>query len=187
MWQHGSPIRDPQAACDLIWLAVKFVNYVSIHACIHLFIHSAACLTTGPYPLLKLVLHRVRSNASYFNFHYPRVSWKSSNSWLRLLPRLLFTSLLPSIFPPITCFRRQFLLKMWPIQLAFLLLTVRRIFLSSLTLCNTSLFLTKSVQLIASILLHHYISYHKYCAINGAVRCTIFYHLPRCGPGTRPQ
>jgi hypothetical protein len=35
---------------------------------------------------------------------------------------------------------------------------VCRTFLSSLTLCNTSSFLTRSVQLIFSILLHHHIS-----------------------------
>ena len=132
-----------------------------------------------------LVLHRSRSSASYFNFHYPRVSLRSPSSWLRLLPRLLFTSLLPCIFPPITCFRRQFLLKLWPIQLAFLLLAVRRIFLSSLTLCNTVLFLTQSVQLIASILLQHYISYHKYCEINGAVSCTNFFLIIQVRPGNQ--
>jgi hypothetical protein len=54
--------------------------------------------------------------------------------------------------------RRQFLRKIWPIQFAFLLFTVCRRFLSSLTLlCNTSSFLTWSVQLI-SILLQHQIS-----------------------------
>jgi hypothetical protein len=45
---------------------------------------------------------------------------------------------------------------MWPIQLAFLLFIICRMFLSSLTLCNTSL-RTRSVQLI-SILLQHCIS-----------------------------
>ena len=47
---------------------------------------------------------------------------KSSSSFLRLLPRLLVTSISPFIFPSITCFRRQFLRKMWPIKLAFVLL-----------------------------------------------------------------
>jgi hypothetical protein len=46
---------------------------------------------------------------------------------------------------------------MWPIQLAFLLSTVCMIFLSSLNLCNTSSFFTRSVQLIFSILLQHHI------------------------------
>ena len=59
---------------------------------------------------------------------------------------------LPSIFPPITCFRRKFLRQLWPIWSAFLLYIVCSIFLPSLTLCNTS-FLTRSVKPI-SILLH---------------------------------
>ena len=45
-----------------------------------------------------------------------------------------------------------------PIQLAFLLFIVCRIFLCSLTLCNNSSFLTPSIQLIFSILLQHQIS-----------------------------
>jgi len=63
-----------------------------------------------------------------------------------------FTSNLSS-----TCFRRQFLRKMWPIHLAFFLVIVCRLFLSSLTLCNTSFF-TRSIQLIFSVLLQHRIS-----------------------------
>jgi hypothetical protein len=62
-----------------------------------------------------------------------------------LLPRHLVTSICPCIFPSITCFRRQFLRKMWPIQLAFLFHISCRIFLCSLTLSNTSSFLTWSV------------------------------------------
>ena len=47
---------------------------------------------------------------------------------------------------------------MWPIQFAFRLRISCRIFLCSLTLSNTSSFLTWSVQLIFSILLQHHIS-----------------------------
>ena len=65
---------------------------------------------------------------------YPLLSLTSSSSFLRLLPRLLVTSISPFIFPSITCFRRQFLRKMWPIQLAFRFLISCRIFLCSLTL-----------------------------------------------------
>ena len=88
---------------------------------------------------------------------YPLVSLRSSSSFLSLVPRLPATSILPSIFPSKACFRRQFLPKIRPIQLAFLLLIVYRIFLSSLALCKTPL-LTRSVQLIVSILLQHHIS-----------------------------
>jgi hypothetical protein len=57
----------------------------------------------------------VRSRASSFKWEYPLLSLRSSSSFLRLL----VTSISPFIFPSITCFRRQFLRKMWPIQLAF--------------------------------------------------------------------
>ena len=102
------------------------------------------------------VLHRVRSSASYFNVQYLLVSLSSSSSCLRPLPRLPVTYILPLIFPWVTCFRRQFLRKMWPIQLAFLLFILRRMFLFTLTPCNTSVF-TRSVHLTFSVLLQHHI------------------------------
>ena len=122
------------------------------------FIHSVFCMTTGPKPPAKRFLHIVRSRASSFKWEYPLLSVRSSSSFLRLLPCLLVTSISPFIFPSITCFRRQFLRKMWPIQLAFRFLISCRAFLCSLTLSNPSSFLTWSVQLIFSILLQHHIS-----------------------------
>ena len=119
---------------------------------------SVICQTTGPKPLPKRFLPIVRSRASSFNWQYPLLFLRLSSSFLRLLPRLLVTSICPFIFPSITCCRRQFLRKMWPIQLAFRFLISCRIFLRSLTLSNTSSFLTWSVQLIFSILLQHHIS-----------------------------
>ena len=62
-----------------------------------------------------------------------------------------------SIFPSVMCFRGQFLHNMWPIQLTFLPFAVCTISLCSLPLCNTP-FLTRSIQLTFSILLHHHIS-----------------------------
>ena len=121
-------------------------------------IQYAVCLTTGPKPLPKRFLHIERSKASSFKWEYPLLPLRLSSSFLRLLPRLLVTSISPFIFPSITCFRRQFLLKMWPIQLAFRFRISRRIFLCSLTRSNTSAFLTWSIQLIFSILLQHHIS-----------------------------
>jgi len=94
----------------------------------------------------------VRSRASSFNGEYPLLSLRSSSNFLHLLPHLPDTSISPFIFPSITRCRRQFLRKVWPIQLAFCLLISCRIFLCSLTLSNTSSFLTWSVQLIFSIL-----------------------------------
>ena len=127
------------------------------------FIHLAVCLMTGPKPLPKPALHIVRSRASSFKWEYPLYSLRSSSSFLRLLPRLPLTSVPPFIFPSLIRCRRQFLRKMWPIQLAFRLLISCRIFLCSLTLSNTSSFLTWSVQLIFSILLQHHISERSRC------------------------
>jgi len=106
------------------------------------FIHSVFCLTKGP----KRFLHIVWSRASSFKWQYPLLSWMSSSSFWRLLSRLLVTSISPFIFSSITCFRRQFIRKMWPIQLDSRFLISCRIFLCSLTLSNTSSFLTWSVQ-----------------------------------------
>ena len=113
---------------------------------IHSLSHSAVCLTTGPYPLPKPVLHRVRSCVFFFNFQHSLVSFRSSSSWLPPHPRLPVTVIIPSTLASITCVRKQFQSKMWPIQLAFLLFIVSEIFLTFLTLCKTSL-LTEPVQI----------------------------------------
>jgi hypothetical protein len=86
---------------------------------IHSFIHLAVCLTTGPKPHPKRALHIVRSRASSFRCEYPLLSLRSPSSFLLLLPHLHVISIPPFTFPSITCRRRQFLRKMWPIQLAF--------------------------------------------------------------------
>jgi hypothetical protein len=95
----------------------------------------------------------VRSNASSFIQDYPLLCVRSSGSFLRFLPRLPFISIPPFIFPSITCPRRQFLRKIWLIQLTFRLLISSSRFLYPLTLPYTSQFLTWSVQLIFSIFL----------------------------------
>jgi hypothetical protein len=66
------------------------------------------------------------------------------------------------------------------IQLAFLLHISYRIFLCSLTVSDTSLFLTWSVQLIFSILLQHHISKLSRCF------CSVpsIYHPPNAFRGT---
>ena len=114
---------------------------------------SVMCQTTGPKPLPQRFLHIVRSRASSFNWQYPLLSLRSSSSFLHLL----VTSICPFIFPSITCCRRQFLCKMWPIQLAFHFLISCRLFLCSLTLINTSSFLTWSVQPILKTKLSKYL------------------------------
>ena len=130
--------------------------------------HSVFCVTTDPKPPLKRFLHIVRSRASYFKWGYPLLSLRSSSSFLRLLPRLLVTSVTPFIFPSITCFRKQFLRTMWSIQLAFRFLISCRIFLCSLTLSNTSSFLIWSVQLAMC---------RRKCCVQAVGRCVILHEV----------
>ena len=103
----------------------KGLNFVTEMSAIKSNNYHHICLATGLWPLSTRFIHRMRSSASRFNFQHPLVSSRSSNSCLRPLPILPISF----IFPSITCFRRQFLHKMWPIQLSFLLLTVCRLFL----------------------------------------------------------
>jgi hypothetical protein len=88
-------------------------------------IHFVVCLATGFKPFPQRVLHRVLPTSSSFKLQCPVVSLRPSCSWLRLLPCL---PIFPSIFPPVACFTRQLLRKMWPIQLAYLLFVVCRMF-----------------------------------------------------------
>ena len=81
------------------------------------FINFVVCLTTGPQSLSKRVPLRVRSSAPSFNFQHTLVSLSPSTSCLRRLHRLPITSILSSIFPSITCFRRQLLRILSPIQI----------------------------------------------------------------------
>jgi len=129
----------------------------------NILIHLVVCLTTGQKPLPKRAVHTVRSRTSSFKWEYPLLSLMSSSSFLRLFPRLPVTWIPPFIFHSITSYRRHFLRKMWPIHLAIRLLISCRIFLCSLTLSNTSSFLTRSVQLIFSIFLQHHISKLSRC------------------------
>jgi hypothetical protein len=121
---------------------------------IHSFIHSFSC----PKPLPKRVHRRVGSDAPHFISSILSFSLVSSSSCLRLFHRLPVTYICPSIFQSITYFRRQFLRKMWPIQLTYLHFTVYSILLSSLTVCNSYSFFTRSAQMNLSILPLHQIS-----------------------------
>ena len=118
-WKQSTVYRLVTLAVISIISALKFRPDV-----IHPFIHHVICLTTGPQLPPKRVLHIVRSCASSFNLQYLFVSLRWSSSCLRLLPRLPVTFILPSIFPSLAWFRRQFLSQMWPIQLALLLFTL---------------------------------------------------------------
>jgi len=90
--------------------------------------------------LLKRIILIVRSSASFFKFKFQSILLYlgSSSSCLRLLPRLIVSSIIPSM----TCSRRQFLQIMWPIKLALLSFIVCRMLFSSLTPYNTSSFFT---------------------------------------------
>ena len=104
------------------------------------FVDLVAFLAPCPQSRRKLILHTVRSSASSLNYKYQVFYKRSSSSCLRLLLPLPVTSILPYILPSVSLVRRQFLRKLFPILLAFLLFAVYRIFLDSVTL----LFSTRS-------------------------------------------
>jgi hypothetical protein len=83
--------------------------------------HYFLCLTTYPHPFPERVHKTMRHGASAFDFHNRLVSFPSSRSCLRFLPRFP----IPAIFPSMTCFRRQFLYQIWPRQLLFLRFKVK--------------------------------------------------------------
>jgi hypothetical protein len=89
--------------------------------------HSIACLKTGAQHLPKQIL-QVLASASSFNFLYPFISLRSSSTCLHFQSHLPVTSIVLSIFPSTTCFKTQFLCRMWPIKLAFLCFIVCWIF-----------------------------------------------------------
>jgi hypothetical protein len=129
-------------------------------------IHSLVRLMSGPQPLPNRLLHSVRSGASSFNLQCPNFSLTSSRSCLRLLPSLSVTSILP-LYPSCNNLFQKAVPTQTvtnPVNLPFFV--VCTIFLPSLTPCNTSSFLTRSVQLIFFSLFHHHISEiskHFYC------------------------
>ena len=75
------------------------------------FTHYLVYIMTSEQHHPKRVHHRVISSASFFSFQYPLISSRSSTSCLLLLPRLPVTIIVPSIFPSVTYFIRQFLRK----------------------------------------------------------------------------
>jgi hypothetical protein len=108
--------------------------------------HSVVWFTTGQ-SLFQSEFSRERAfSASCFNVQYFIVSLRSCSSCLILLPRLS----VPSNFPSVSCFIKQFLRSIYPIQWACLHFIVGKMLLSSLTLRDTSKFFKRSVQLIFS-------------------------------------
>jgi hypothetical protein len=88
------------------------------HSDAYVFIHSVIFLARGSQSPPKRLFHQGRSSTSAFNFQYPPSSLRSSSSCLRLLPPRHFYPSLYLFFNNV--FRRQFLCKMWPMQLPFL-------------------------------------------------------------------
>ena len=117
-------ILDPPALSEM---EIIMFSLITLSRAGITFLYSA-----GQQPFTHEVLHRLLSTTSSFNFQYSLVSLRSFSSCLRLFPRLLFTSVRPSIFSSMTRFRQQFLSRMWPIQLGLLHFTVGKIFLPSL-------------------------------------------------------
>jgi hypothetical protein len=122
--------------CWIRWLEISFI-YIYIYIYTHKYIYSFIFYSVSRQvqSLFQIEL------STYCDLELPPsdvsiLSLRSSSSFLRLLPRLPVTSVLPFIFPSITRCRRQFLRKMWPIQLAFRFLISCRIFLCSLSLSN---------------------------------------------------
>jgi hypothetical protein len=118
-------------------------------------------MSFGVWSVLRQIRYLFQSEFSRKSGPLIPVSNSSLLFHLRLLSsclRILPCPLVTSMFPEGTCFRRQFIHKMRLIRLAFLRFVVQRMSVSSLTLFNTCSFLTRSVQLIFSILLQQYIS-----------------------------
>ena len=80
--------------------------------------------------------------------------------WVHLIAAYAFFLVFPSL-PSMMCFRRQFLHKVWPIRLAFLLFIVCATIFSSLNLCKASFFSHDQSNWFFSILLQHHISKFK--------------------------
>ena len=87
--------------------------------------HFSLFLMTDTQPFPQRILRRVRCNAASFNLQNFLLSFRSSSSCQCFVLRL---SILHSIFLSITWCVRQFLNKIWPIQLTFLLYIVCSVF-----------------------------------------------------------
>jgi hypothetical protein len=93
IWPSGN---DLNSLCDVRFYSRSFLSikvltslllpsiFFSFQLTLSCIIKYVFCLATGPEPLPKRALHRVRSNVSYFKFQYFFPLRKSSS--LRILP-----------------------------------------------------------------------------------------------------
>jgi hypothetical protein len=119
-------VARPHDLCECIWPQRAAQGYTNPGHQVHpddkiVYGHSSRSLSYDK----PTASSRARSPESaiccfLFHFYYHFFSLRPSSSCPRLLPRLHVTSILSSICPSTTCFRRQFPSKMWPILLAFL-------------------------------------------------------------------
>ena len=124
----------------------------------HSFIHSWILSYDRSIASSETSSNRVRSRPSLFHFKVPCLLLKVVQNLLRLSPRLTLTYNFTSIFPSVTCFRRQFLRKMRPIHCSCFSLFVGLIFdnpgpihqyrdiKTEICNCNTSIHFRKTVS-----------------------------------------
>ena len=107
----------------------SFIQSIN-HSFIHSLFPSVVSLITIPYPLLKWVIHTEGVGTAFCQIPVPSLLLKvvqklltsSSSSY-----RHVYLTLCLSFNN--TCFRRQFLRKMWPILLAILIFTLSWLFM----------------------------------------------------------
>lgn len=121
--------------------------------------YHVVCLVTSAQFLPDGVLHRGLSNASTFS---STISVSEGHPVASYVLLLLLLILLPSSFHHLCLSLRSVFQKTVPTQdvnsqLACLCFIVCRMFISSLTECNTSTFFTQSIQLVFFIHLQHHI------------------------------
>jgi len=85
----------------------------------------------------KATSPQIATHCFLLQFPVSSLSLRSSGRCLRLLPRLPVTSILPTIFHSVKCFRKQFLCKMRPIKVPLFVFIACTIFLS-FAVCNIS-------------------------------------------------
>ena len=96
IWRYTPECASPLAKCLFLLGVFKRKYTENLH---HKHVHPTVCITTGPYPVPKPVLHRMQSSAPSFNFQQLLLSlWPYSNC-LSLLPCLSVTYILLFIFP----------------------------------------------------------------------------------------